>query len=364
MHQPRSARKRLKIACLYVAKTFGLFSLVRLATGSGIRILAYHGIWLADDGFAGDAMFMRAATFKARLDCLIALGYPVISLDDAVDALSGRRAIAPASVVITMDDGWFGSYAEMMPALLERSMPATLYCDTKHVLVGCPIAHVMASYCRKLTPMERIGESEEALYRDATDVSRPIRDRLESAKAFCRAVGIDPEDYIQRRAFDYMSASELRDAQRYGVSIELHTHNHNLGDLSAGVVTEEIALNRQHLAALLNADPASFNHFCYPSGVSSADVAEVLDAIGIGSSTTTMTGLAFKGVDLQMLPRFLDGDHVTMIEFEAQMSGFSELVTRLLRRRKTRGEPVMRPMKTATHAEGRSDLDREPIQLA
>lgn len=364
MHQPRSARKRLKIACLHVAKTLGLFALARRATGSGVRILAYHGIWLADDGFAGDAMFMRASTFKARLDCLLALGYPVISLDDAVDALSGKRAIAPASVVITMDDGWFGSYAEMMPVLLERGMPATLYCDTKHVLVACPIAHVMASYCRKLTPMERIGESEEALYRDATDVSRPISARLVSTKAFCRAVSVDPDDHIRCRTFDYMTASELRDVGRYGVRIELHTHKHNLGDFSNSSVREEIDLNRHHLATLLDTEPESFKHFCYPSGLSSPDVAAALDVMGIASSTTTTPGLAFRSAHRQMLPRFLDGDHVTMIEFEAEMSGFSDLVMRLLRRVRVMQPQTNRSAASAAPGDGRADVDREPIQLA
>ena len=357
-------RKILKIALLHAAKACGLFSLARSLTGRGVRILGYHGIWLGDDRFAGDAMFMRAETFKNRLDRLTALGYPIVSLSDAVEALKGRHTIPRASVVITIDDGWFSSFHCMMPALAERGMPATLYCDTKHVVVECPIAHVMARYCRKIADPARIGPAEEALYQLATDVSQSITDRLKSAKAFCLAIGLDPDESISRRVFAYMTADELRKVQNHGIAIELHTHNHNLGDFSANSVADEITLNRQHLAALLGQDPKSFNHFCYPSGDSSPDVASALDSIGIASSTTTTTGLAYKDTHPQMLPRFLDGEHVTMIEFEAQMSGFSELAMRALGRRRSVRLPSAIQCRVPEDNRNPTEVDREPNQLA
>jgi len=333
-----------KQAALRLARSLGLFALARRVTASGVRILCYHGLWLGEDGFAGDAMFMRRETFETRLDRLKALGYPVVTLEAAAGALAGMDALPPNAVVITIDDGWYSTFAGMVPALARHAMPATLYCDSAAIEEGLPIAHVMARYCRMLVDPARIDEEAEALYRSATDFTQPMAVRLDSARAFCQAVGLDPDRYERLRVFAYMTPEELRAARAAGLSIELHTHRHTLGDMSDATVADEIAANRAALARLLAAQPSAFRHFCYPSGVTSAEAATALDALGLASSTTTVNGLAFQGAPMQLLPRFLDGEQVSMIEFEAELSGFMHLVREALGFMRRRSGAVHTPI--------------------
>lgn len=314
--------RKLKLAVLRTAKRLGLFDLARKSTAKGIRILCYHGIWLGTEGWPGDAMFMARTSFERRLGMLKSLGYPVIPLSLAVQALAGEAEVPPASIVITIDDGWYSTYAAMAPALAAHAMPATLYCDTAQLQQGLPIAHVMARYCRKLVDSERIGQAEETLFQQATDYLLPMPQRLAAASAFCRAIGVDPERYIAARVFDYMTPRELKEAKLSGLDIQLHTHSHSLGDMSDQRVQCEIDDNQQCLAKLLAANPTSFQHFCYPSGVTSKEAASTLARLGMASSTTTTAGIAFPGAMMQLLPRFLDGENVTPIEFEAEISGF------------------------------------------
>ena len=325
-------KRRLKLSILHAARALGLFSLSRALTSRGVRILCYHGIWLGKEGWPGDAMFMRRETFAQRLVALKALGYSVIPLSTAVKGLKGETEIPPSSVVVTIDDGWFSTYDSMVPALVKHGMPATLYCDTAHLLGGLPIAHVMARYCRMLAGRAELAPEIEALYKSATDVSSPMPDRLAATRDFCRSIGVDADAYVAHRVFGYMTAEELRETSRSGVEIELHTHNHTLGDMTQPRVTSEIDANRIELAKLLDREPASFSHFCYPSGVTSGSAAAALGAIGIESSTTTENRIAFASDTVQLLPRFLDGEQVSAIEFEAEISGFSHMLRILVER--------------------------------
>jgi peptidoglycan/xylan/chitin deacetylase (PgdA/CDA1 family) len=126
-----------------------------------------------------------------------------------------------------------------------------------------------------------------------------------------------------------MTVEELREAQQDGFAIELHTHTHSLRDFGSEAVREEIELNRKALAAALDRSPDSFRHFCYQSGLCSPAVRTVFKQLGIASSTTLESALARSGCDPLFLPRIIDGEHLTAIEFEAQLSGISEFLRTL-----------------------------------
>ena len=77
-------------------------------------------------------------------------------------------------------------------------------------------------------------------------------------------------------------------------------------------------MNREVLGQLLGMPPAHFRHFCYPSGMVPPDGGEALRSLGIASATTLQTGIAYPGADLLLLPRIIDGDHLSELEFEAE----------------------------------------------
>lgn len=326
--------RALKLGILRLARSLGFFALSRRLTARGVRILCYHGLWLGEDGFSGDAMFMRRETFEARLGHLRAQGYPVVSLDDAVAALRDGRELPPAAVVITIDDGWYSTFSGMVPALVRYGMSATLYCDSAALEGGLPIAHVMARYLKAMADPAFITAAAEARFCAAIDFTRSMAERLDAARDFCTEAGIDAGHYERLRVFGYMTPAELRSARDAGLTIELHTHNHSLGACTGEEVRSEIAANRAALGRLLEVDPSTFSHFCYPSGVTSPEAAAALDALGMASSTTTVAGLAVPGSPLQLLPRFLDGEQVSAIEFEAELSGFMPLLRPLVSRLK------------------------------
>lgn len=327
----RPLRKTAKLLLLRAAKSLGLFAFSRVLSRKAVRILCYHGTWLGDPAFGGDAMFMRARTFEGRLDFLKRKHYEVVPLSVALEALSGGAPPLRDAVVITIDDGWYSTFRDMLPALRARSMTATIFCDTAQLLAKIPVPHVMARYLALASGRNPREPMLASAHRVATDLSRPKHDRLRSARRLAELLGIDVRRCLEDRIFDYMTTDELRQAAAAGFGIELHTHNHSLGDMSAPVVVREVEENRRALASILDCSPQAFTHLCYPSGLFSAEVGSTLGALGVSSATTLIPGLASQRSPPHALPRFCDGEGVTELEFEAELCGFNGMVRAAVR---------------------------------
>ncbi len=215
----------------------------------------------------------------------------------------------------------------MLPELRRHAMPATLYFHTGHPGDGSPVVHLLASY----TCMLSGGAASDTDLVRAQDQTCAQDEREMAYEAYCERHGIEPADYAGSRNFAYMTDEELRELFRSGIDVQLHTHTHTLVDFSPDTVKTEIERNTEELSNRLGVSPTHFRHFCYPSGLYAAAAVEELRRLGIASATTCATGLAGPDTDVLELPRIMDGDHLADIEFEAELSGFSELLRRCRR---------------------------------
>src|SRR5215831_13113420 len=98
---------RLKSLVLHLCKALGLFALARFATRKQLRILCYHSFELRDESHFRAKMFLRGATLRRRLQLLQDRGFPVLRLQDALDALGAGR-LPSCAIAITIDDGLAG----------------------------------------------------------------------------------------------------------------------------------------------------------------------------------------------------------------------------------------------------------------
>lgn len=323
--------KLLKLTVLHILKRVGVFSVMRFVTRHGVRILCYHGVWLGDEGYPGDAMFMNQHTFESRLECLRKWRFPVVPLAQVMTSIK----LPSCPVVITIDDGWFSSYSVMWPALIRKDMPATLYCDTAHLLSRHPVPHVMVRYFKTLVETGYAGHTKEpdlnqnAYYKEALQRKGETTKRLDVASQFAKAIDIDYDYYVCNKVFNYMLPEHLAEAYKDGLDVQLHTHNHTMHHFKADELAREIDENRLCLSQILNAEPENFSHFCYPSGEYSRDLTEALDGLGILSSTTTNQSIAYLENDRQFLPRILDGEQLKPIEFEAELCGVMDMLRSL-----------------------------------
>src|SRR5881394_1263121 len=137
--------RKIKRTFLYVARALGAFRLSRYLTRHQLRILCYHGFSVGDEYRSMPHMFMRAETFKRRMATLERRGFPVISLDEAVDRLKANQ-IKNAEIVITLDDGWASNLSIAYPTLKAYKFPATIYVTTEHLAAGAEVFNIVLWY--------------------------------------------------------------------------------------------------------------------------------------------------------------------------------------------------------------------------
>jgi peptidoglycan/xylan/chitin deacetylase (PgdA/CDA1 family) len=330
-------RAALRVMCF-----LGLFRAARHLTRGGIRIICYHGFALADEHNYRSRLFIKGDLFRRRLHYLRNHGYPILSLDEALHRLSAG-CLPPCATVITMDDGWRGTYTVALPIIKEFKIPVTVYVATYYVENPIPVYTVTVSYlfwiCSKVRvdlPRDlgtfdlasQAAEAEQA----AQQFGGPLwpADRLEFMRELARALDVPFDDIEDRRLFRVMNEQQLSELAAAGVDIQLHSHNHDWPLDDRRTVESEIIENRRFLARVVH---HPLEHFCYPSGVHGLHQGEWLAALGVKSATTIEPGLNFADTPRFALRRVVDGAPVSDIEFAAEMTGFMELVRSLRRGR-------------------------------
>ena len=328
----------LKQSILLFAKYSGLFALARFLTRHKTRVLAYHGIWLGDGHF-GNFLYMSADKFAARMALLEKWGYPVVPFTGLPEGRSQYRC----PTAITIDDGWYSTWSKMLPVLERHDYPATLYLTTYYCLNQAPVIDVALNYSFSLIDANKgltlhlpaygfgpvsIGSDEtreEALVK-ARDVIASLdsdSSRQQFLQAVCDEIGVDHTGFLAGRWFDLMGPEEVKDAVRRGMTIELHTHHHRITHQGKCSLAEEIAVNRKYIEELTGVTP---HHFCYPSGRFTTSLWPMLEKCNIASATTTEIGLVAENSPRYAMPRILDGQDVSELEFEAEMCGFIEVL--------------------------------------
>ncbi len=282
-------------------------------------------------------LFMRAATFGARLQRLVESGHRVVPLADAVARLQARD-VEPGLAVITIDDGWHGIHEHAWPLLRRFKLPATVYVSSYYAERQQPVLNVFARYLAWKSPRSEVvlsgagsgldGRHElgdrAARNRLADGLSRhgedelPAERRLDFFRDMAGRLDVDVENVLARRTFHLMTAEQLRELSKGGVDLQLHTHRHRFPpDDHAGCV-EEIDRNRRFLEEVTGTVAA---HFCYPSGEFRPHQKAWLRELGVASATTTRHGLCYAGMDSMELPRFLDSEAYTPELFDAALTG-------------------------------------------
>lgn len=332
----------LKRSFLLCAKFSGLFTLARILTSRKTRVLAYHGIWLGEGHF-GNFLYMSAEKFAERMALLEKWGYPIIPFEGKPVKKSQHRC----PTVITIDDGWYSTWSAMLPALEKHNYPATVYLTTYYCLHQAPVIDVALNYCFSIISTDKAltmhlsaygfgtvridtEDAKKAALSNAQSICASLDDdtaRQQFLKTVCHAVGLDHGELMAGRWFHLMSSAQVKDAANRGITFEAHTHHHRITRQGKDSLAEEIAINSERIRDLTGRKP---EHFCYPSGRYSIELWPVLETCQMTSATTTDIGLVDVQTPRYAMPRILDGQDVSELEFEAEMCGFMEL-TRLVR---------------------------------
>ncbi|MGC4120147.1 MAG: polysaccharide deacetylase family protein [Myxococcales bacterium] len=269
-------------------------------------------------------------------------GYRVLPLEVGLERLA-EGSLPADSVALTIDDGFFGTGRHAPGALRRFAMPATLYVTSYYALARRPVFRLVCQYVwwattHRSLQLDELGsdallgrvemaedrEKDPALWQiiDHGEKNLDERGRAGLARRLGEALGVDVEALERSRALGLMTPEEIAQAARDGLDIQLHTHRHRFPD-DAALARREVQDNREALEPLVG---RRLRHLCYPSGEYSRRHFGWMEEEGIESATTCEVGFARRGSHRLALPRIFDGSHRTPLEFEAEVSGFLEVL--------------------------------------
>ncbi len=95
-----------------------------------VAVLGYHNF---SNVRPVSEMRMRTAEFCQQMQYLREAGLSVISMQDFLEWLRGKRCLPERCVLITIDDGWKSVYTDAYPVLKAYGYPFTLFLYTRYI---------------------------------------------------------------------------------------------------------------------------------------------------------------------------------------------------------------------------------------
>ncbi len=104
-----------------------------VSKNASVVAFCYHNV---EDGGKMKSLTITKAEFERQLQEIKDNGFTVISMQDFLAWRRGEKDIPAKSAIITLDDGWYSSYAEAWPILKKFGYPFTLYVYINYIGSG------------------------------------------------------------------------------------------------------------------------------------------------------------------------------------------------------------------------------------
>lgn len=339
----------MKIIILRLLKILWIFKITKFMKRNDLLILAYHGFSIKDESSFSPGLFINPHTLEKRMRYLQEEHFHVLGLTEALEKLHSG-SLPANSVVITADDGWF-STTHGNKTFSKYACPYTVYVSSYYVVNEVPVLNVAVRYMlwcycnsHKKIDLHPLGlpnlegtyslldsKEQKAFLKkliSSLDALQTTRLKIDFVRKIAKAFQFDYELLERDRILNFLSPTELHALSEQGVDIQLHTHRHRLPFYDEKQIGDEINDNRSHLSPYVK---NKLHHFCYPSGDYTVGCEAILRNLGISSATTCDAGFVTRKTNLYYLPRFLDGEDINQLVFEAEVCGVLDIFRKIRR---------------------------------
>ena len=94
-----------------------------------VPVLMFHDV----KTYEGGTWSMSAENFRNTIKFLIKSGFTPISFDELIDYVDGISGIPEKPVCITLDDGYYSNYINVLPIVTDLEIPVTIFMSCKTV---------------------------------------------------------------------------------------------------------------------------------------------------------------------------------------------------------------------------------------
>jgi peptidoglycan/xylan/chitin deacetylase (PgdA/CDA1 family) len=331
--------QRLKLIIYKICKALGVFALFAKINKNKIPILCYHSIALADEGEFIPGNFIRFEKFKTRINKLKSMGYKFISLGEAIDKIKHKKPIKN-EVVITIDDGFKSIFHEMIPYLKQEKIPHTLYLTTNKMQEDTPIFRLLIRYVfwkSEVTTLKIDEYQHKINIKELSEIFDFInyieknyhhKERYQIYLNIKEILQVNVSKEIEK-SFTIEDQTQISKIQDHITDIQLHTHIHDM-TLPQHELKADIQKNMDIIEDMVDEKNDELIHFCYPSGVYDEEHFSLLEEYNIESATTCNPGLVHYNSNLLELPRIIDSQSMDDLVFEAEITGFGEMLRKII----------------------------------
>ena len=233
----RCFRSTIKCSALAVAKTCGLFAVMRRIMRQRLLVLCYHSV-ISDDS-PQDSRTNIAVTkqqFESQLQILQNRWKP-ISLAELNAALEGTAELPDYSVFVSFDDGFRNNLTHAAPLLRQYGIPATVFLTTG--LIGT----TNMLWTQEVAERQRHLRIDIAHHQPTSKLKRlPNSERLGYLDKLRANTELGFHTDWQRELYSFMDWDEVRQLCSFGIDIGAHTVSHPiLSSLSPDEVRRELS---------------------------------------------------------------------------------------------------------------------------
>lgn len=294
-----------------------------------VTVLCYHTLG-PDQGGPDAWTVLRVGDFRAHL-AMLAEGYQIISLDEAMVQGPARPAGGKPRAVLTFDDGESGLFRHLLPVLEEARVPVLVYVATAQIESGQPywfdrvINALGEGSSRVDLPALGVWELPAAAGETRWAVLGGLLDTLktvasEQREDFTNCIVATHSLPAGRAPLAPLTRAELATlAASQWVTIGAHSHCHNL--LDQLVVTKAVESMARSRALLRSWTGQAVEHFAWPNGNHTKALRK--EAAGLGFRTAAALdgdgALWRQGADLWALPRVAVGRYDSATRFRLRI---------------------------------------------
>jgi len=202
----------------------------------------------------GNELRIPKEKFREQMKYLKDTGYTTLTLNELYNFLAYNKPVPDKSVVITFDDGYKDNYENAFPILKEFGFRATVFMITSSI----------------------------------------------------------------NNDKNFLTSSQLKQMDSYGIDIESHTVNHNkLDGLTCDKQIQTLKDSKEFLEKLLN---KKIKYIAYPYGKWNENAIKALKTEGYSMSFTTVGGWANKDQGIYTLRRVYVSERYGMNEFKRRLT--------------------------------------------
>jgi len=281
--------------------------------GKGVALM-YHEVLPDNDGPAAWTV-VAASAFKKQM-LFLRKYFDIVTIDEALAKASSFKASTKPYAVVTLDDGYSGNLAYVLPIIEELQIPVTVFIATHAIEAG-----TVYWYDQVIALLDHNGEltvdlTKHGLEQYKLNISKNEKTNWGIMQQLLTALKTLPPQLRENTVKDILTGVEkvplrlkMMDIDEVAllssspfVAIGGHSHCHNiLPQLSDSELNNTIEKNRNKL---VNWTGKKINHFSYPNGDFDHRVIASVMKAGYTSAVTTQAGQWKQKINPFQLPRY------------------------------------------------------------